>query len=338
GKTTTTTIMTHILKVAGINCFAFMGGISNNYHSNLLLGNANKESWFIVEADEFDRSFLHLKPFYSIITSCDADHLDIYGNKNEVKEGFSLFAKNNNKEGKLIVNKNVDNDLSLPSNKEVYSLNLSTDYVVENVHFKNFKAQFDFIGPDFSIHAIEFGVSGWHNVENAMAAIAVAKKIGISDENIKDALRSFKGVKRRFDVRINSGKTVFIDDYAHHPEELRAIISSVRKEIPNRKICGVFQPHLYSRTRDFAKEFAQSLEMLDEILLLDIYPAREEPIEGINSNLLINLMNSARNAKVVTKDELLNLVRKESFEVILTMGAGDIDRLIEPIEEILRNK
>lgn len=338
GKTTTTTMVTHLLKNAGINCFSFMGGISKNYNTNLLLGDPSQENTFIVvEADEYDRSFLTLSPYYSIITSCDADHLDIYGSHQYVKESYELFAQKINKNGLLIVNKNVDNDLSLPSNKLIYSLNLNTNYVAENVRFKENEAHFDLVSPVENIKDLTLGITGAHNIENSIAAIAVAQQIGIKGAHIKEALRSFSGVKRRFDFRVKTNKVVYIDDYAHHPEELKATISSVRKIYPNKKISGIFQPHLYSRTRDFADEFATSLDLLDEIFLLEIYPARELPIEGVNSNMLLNKLKKEKK-KVIGKEDLLKHIKENEFEVLLTMGAGDIDSLITPIETILKER
>lgn len=338
GKTTTTTMVTHLLKNAGVNCFSFMGGISKNYNNNLLLGHPNQENTYVVvEADEYDRSFLTLNPYFSIITSCDADHLDIYGSHHYVKESYELFAQKINKNGLLVVNKNVDNDLSLPSNKVIYSLNLNTNYVAENVRFKENEAHFDLVSPVENIKDLTLGITGAHNVENSIAAIAVAQQVGIKGAEIKEALRSFSGVKRRFDFRVKTNKVVYIDDYAHHPEELKATISSVRKIYPNKKITGVFQPHLYSRTRDFASEFANSLDLLDEIFLLEIYPARELPIEGITSTMLLNKLTKT-NKKVISKENLLKHIKENEFEVLLTMGAGDIDTLITPIETILKEK
>ncbi len=335
GKTTTTTLVTHILVNSGINCTAFMGGISANYNSNLILNkNKDKDSFVVVEADEYDRSFLHLKPLYAIITSCDADHLDIYGKESEVKKSYELFAQKIAEQGKIIVNKNVDNDLSLPSNKLIYSLNLEADYVAENVVFKENEAHFNLKSPIENLSGLILGVSGAHNVENATAAIAMAQQLGIKGSQIRDALRSFKGVKRRFDYRVKSEHVVYIDDYAHHPKELKATIQSVRKIYPNKKITGIFQPHLYSRTRDFADEFAKSLDLLDEVILLEIYPARELPIEGVNAEMLLNKMN-LKEKMLLSKTELLNHLIKNKKEVLITMGAGDIDQLVEPIQELL---
>ncbi len=336
GKTTTTTMMSHLLRNNDVNCFAFMGGISKNYDTNLLLGDPSKvETYVVVEADEYDRSFLTLHPYLSVITSCDADHLDIYKNHQFVKEGYELFAKLIQKEGKLIVNKNVDNELSLPSNKLVYSLNLNTDYVAENVRFIDNEAHFNVKSPVENLTDVCLGITGMHNVENSLAAIAIAQQVGLKADQIKKALRSFSGVKRRFDYRFRSGKTIYIDDYAHHPEELKATISSAKRIYPDKKITGIFQPHLFSRTRDFADEFAKSLSLLDEVVLLDIYPARELPIEGVTSKMLLDKV-TIKEKMLLSKQEVLEHIRKHDHQVIITMGAGDIDGLVKPIEDTLK--
>lgn len=338
GKTTTTTLVTHLLKSAGINCFSFMGGISKNYNTNLLLGEiTDKETYIVVEADEYDRSFLTLHPQIAVITSVDADHLDIYGDAEHVKEGYSLFAGQVKEGGTLIVKKNVDNDLSLTNKRLIYSLNLDTEYCARSITIENAQFFYDIQSPVESITRVMLGLPGTHNVENSIAAVAVAQQLGVKGDVIKEALRSFSGVKRRFDYRVKSDKVIYIDDYAHHPEELKATIGSVKKLYPEKKITGIFQPHLFTRTRDFADDFAKSLDMLDECILLDIYPAREKPIEGITSQMLIGKMNS-KDKKVLSKEQTLELLKNKTPEVLLTMGAGDIDGLIIPIEKILSQK
>lgn len=337
GKTTTTTLVTHILKSAGINCFSFMGGISNNYKTNLLLGDVNdKDAYVVVEADEYDRSFLTLHPHIAVITSVDADHLDIYGDAGHVKEGYTLFAKQIKKDGVLIVKKNVDNDLSLTDKRQIYSLNLDTEYCAQSITVENAQFVYDIKSPVESISAVTLGIPGLHNVENSIAAVAIAQQLGVKGEVIKTALRSFSGVKRRFDYRVKTQKVIYIDDYAHHPEELRATIDSVKKLYPGKKITGIFQPHLYSRTRDFGDAFAQSLDMLDECILLEIYPAREKPISGITSQWLLDKMKIT-DKKLLTKEEVLEEIKNTTKEVIVTMGAGDIDVLIEPLEKLLKD-
>jgi len=336
GKTTTTTLVTHLLKSAGFNCFSFMGGISKNYNTNLLLGDVNdKNTYMVVEADEYDRSFLTLHPQIAVITSVDADHLDIYGDVNHVKDGYTLFSKQVTENGILIVKKNVDNDLKLTAKRLIYSLNLDTEYCAQSITIENAQFFYDIKSPLENINAVTLGLPGLHNVENSIAAVAIAQQLGIKGDVIKNALRSFSGVKRRFDYRVKTDAIVYIDDYAHHPEELKATIGSVKKLYPTKKITGIFQPHLYSRTRDFADAFAESLDMLDECILLEIYPAREKPIEGVTSQMLIDKMKS-KNKKVLSKNETLEFLKINTPQVLLTMGAGDIDGLIEPIEKILK--
>jgi len=336
GKTTTTTLVTHILKSAGINCFAFMGGISKNYNTNLLLGDVtDKETYFVVEADEYDRSFLTLHPQIALITSADPDHLDIYGDAGHVVESYLLFSKQVKENGTLIVKKNVDNDLSLTDKRIIYSLNLDTEYCAQSIRIENAQFIYDIKSPVETISNVTLGLPGLHNVENSIAAVAIAQQLGIKGNVISEALRSFTGVKRRFDYRVKSEKIIYIDDYAHHPEELKATIGSAKKLYPGKKITGIFQPHLFSRTRDFADAFAESLDMLDECILLDIYPAREKPMEGITSQWLLNKMSS-KNKKLLSKSEVLEEIKRSPKEVIITMGAGDIDSLVEPIEKILK--
>jgi UDP-N-acetylmuramate--alanine ligase len=335
GKTTTTTLVSHILKCAGINCFAFMGGISKNYNTNLLLGDINSaETYVVVEADEYDRSFLTLEPYIALITSVDADHLDIYGSAQEVKESYFLFSKRLKENGILIVKKNVDNELRLTHKRLIYSLNLDTEYCAQSIEVENSQFIYNIISPVECLNRVSLGLPGLHNVENSIAAVTIAQQLGIQGQVIKEALRSFEGVKRRFEYRVKNEKVIYIDDYAHHPEELLATITSVKRLFPGKKITGIFQPHLFSRTRDFADEFARSLSLLDECILLEIYPAREKPIEGINSTWLLNKVNIV-DKKLLNKMELLEDIKQNKREIILTMGAGDIDSVVEPIEKIL---
>jgi UDP-N-acetylmuramate--alanine ligase len=336
GKTTTTTMVTHILKTAGINCFAFLGGISQNYNTNLLLGDANdKDAYVVVEADEYDRSFLTLHPYITVITSVDADHLDIYGDKDAMHQTYTQFAGQVQKDGFLIVKKNVDNDLSLKVKRLIYSLNLDTEYSADSIHIADGEFCYNIISPIESVSHVAIGLPGLHNVENSIAAIAVAQQLGIKGDVINKALRSFKGVKRRFDYRVKSKSVVYIDDYAHHPEELRAAITAAKQLYPEKQVTGIFQPHLFSRTRDFADGFAESLDLLDVCVLLDIYPAREKPIEGINSQMLLDKMKSA-NKFLVKKENVIEFLKTHPPQVVMTLGAGDIDSLIEPIEKMLK--
>lgn len=338
GKTTTTTLVTHILKTAGINCFAFLGGISQNYKTNLLLGDAqDKDAFVVVEADEYDRSFLTLSPYITVITSVDADHLDIYGTADEMLDTYTQFAGLVKEEGFLIVKKTVDNDLTLNRKRLIYSLNLGTEYCADNIHIRDGEFRYDIISPVEPISHVAIGLPGFHNVENSIAATAVAQQLGIKGEVINTALRSFKGVKRRFDYHVKTSSLVYIDDYAHHPEELKAAIGSAKQLYPDKKVTGIFQPHLFSRTRDFADGFAESLDLLDECILLEIYPAREKPIEGIHSQMLLDKMK-LKNKFLVQKEQVIDFLRTHPLEVLMTLGAGDIDGLIEPVEALLKER
>lgn len=338
GKTTTTTLVTHILKTAGINCFAFLGGISQNYKTNLLLGDAqDKDAFVVVEADEYDRSFLTLSPYITVITSVDADHLDIYGTADEMLGTYTQFADLVKEEGFLIVKKTVDNDLTLNRKRLIYSLNLGTEYCADNIHIRHGEFCYDIVSPVEPISHVAIGLPGLHNVENSIAATAVAQQLGIKGEVINTALRSFKGVKRRFDYHVKTNSLVYIDDYAHHPEELKAAIGSAKQLYPDKKVTGIFQPHLFSRTRDFADGFAESLDLLDECILLEIYPAREKPIEGINSQMLLDKMK-LKNKYLVPKEQVIDFLRTHPLDVLMTLGAGDIDGLIEPIEVLLKER
>lgn len=338
GKTTTTTLVTHLLKTAGVNCYSFMGGISKNYNTNLLLGDSNDpNAYVVVEADEYDRSFLTLQPHIAVITSVDADHLDIYGDKNSVHESYFLFSKQVKKDGTLIVKKNVDNELKLTDKRLIYSLNLDTGYCAEAIRIEDGAFHYNIKSPVEPVTGVVIGLPGLHNVENSIAAVAVAQQLGIKAETVKTALRSFQGVKRRFDYRVKTKELVYIDDYAHHPEELKAAIGAAKQLYPEKKVTGIFQPHLFSRTRDFADGFAESLDMLDECILLDIYPAREKPIDGVNSQMLLDKMKS-ENKWLVKKEDVIAFLQNRKLEVLMTMGAGDIDTLVEPIEKLLKQK
>ena len=336
GKTTTSTLLSHLLVEAlgGVN--AFLGGIAKNYSTNLLL---SKNDVLVAEADEFDRSFLQLFPNAAVITSTDADHLDIYGSHEAVLRSFADFINQIKPGGALVLKQGVEVPLE---NKEIavyrYSIDKGGDYHAENiVRNSNGTYTFDIVTPKTRIEACTLGVPGWINVENAIAAVALALTVTDDTEALKRALASFGGVKRRFDFYINTPTLTFLDDYAHHPEELRASISSVKAMFPNRKVCGIFQPHLYTRTRDFAEGFAQSLSLLDEVILLDIYPARELPIEGVTSQIIFEKITTP-NKVLITKSELLDVLSKRDIDVLMTVGAGDIDKLVEPIADMLKNR
>jgi len=333
GKTTVSTMLAHILYSSPVGCTAFLGGIAKNYNSNLLLN--HESQCMVAEADEFDRSFLRLHPKLAIITSSDADHLDIYQNHENLLTSFAEFAANIDDDGYLLIKSGVL--LPLTGNKKIrkftYSLNQGSDFHVKDMILRDGKYQFNLQTPDSIVEGFNPVLPGLFNVENAVAAASAAYLYGIDQKVIVDAVNSFKGVKRRFDHRIERNDFLYIDDYAHHPEELRACISSVRKLYPERKITGIFQPHLYTRTRDFAQDFAVSLSLLDSLILLDIYPAREKPIEGVTSQMLLDL-TPIKKKLLLSKEETLTYLKEHKPDILLTLGAGDIDNLVPKIEEI----
>ena len=313
----------HILKEAGVNATSFLGGISENYNSNLILGGSEVS---VVEADEFDRSFLKLSPNIACITSMDADHLDIYGEAAELEKSFKDFG--NKVSDKLIVRK------GLPIEALTFGIEENADYDAANINIENGVYIFDVKTPTEFIKEVKINLPGKHNVLNAVAALAMANSYGISLPVIAEALLSFKGIKRRFSYKIKTDKLVLIDDYAHHPTEITAVANSVREMYPNKKIVGVFQPHLFSRTRDFVDDFAKSLSLFDDLILLDIYPARELPIEGITSNWLLSKV-SIENKQISTKENLFENISKSKAQVIVMIGAGDIGELVNEIKNKL---
>lgn len=330
GKTTVSTITAHIFKNSVLDCSAFLGGISRNYQSNLLISETSP--WVVLEADEFDRSFLQLHPQIALVTSMDADHLDIYGDKFELERSFREYVSQVKKGGYLVHKLGLE----LPAEgiqKFAYSVSEKTDFYADNIKLIEGFYQFDLVHPEGVIREIQFSYPGKINLENAVAASSVALIAGVSESELKGALSSFKGVRRRFDYQIREDNLVFIDDYAHHPKELKESITSVREIYPNRKITGIFQPHLFTRTRDFAEGFATSLSLLDEVILLDIYPARELPIAGVDSKMILD--NISVPAQLCSKEELINVLESKDIEVLLTLGAGDIDKLVEPIRSLL---
>lgn len=338
GKTTITSMITHFLRNSGIDCTSFVGGITINYESNLVL--SEKSDTIVVEADEYDRSFLALHPDIAVVSSVDPDHLDIYNNKAEIENTYRQFVSQIKKGGTLIYNKEQASQLlennSISAHKHSYSL-ADAEWKASNISFYDDHSLFDISGPSFTLNGMKLGIPGKHNVENALAAFIVAKQMGATDEKLRIALSGYKGVKRRFEYHVKTDQLVYIDDYAHHPREIQAFIQSVKNIYPNKKITGIFQPHLFSRTRDFIDQFAESLSLLDELILLEIYPAREEPILGINSTLLLNRVK-LKNKKLCTKEEAVALVSIKEDEVVLTIGAGDIDLLINPIKNALQIK
>ena len=327
GKTTTTAMAAHILNHCHVGTTAFIGGIANNFNSNLLLSD-DKDSTLIVEADEFDRSFLHLHPEVSIINSIDADHLDIYGDRKHLVESFNAFAQLT--ERKVIVKEGLD----ITTDRGIrFGFGEGCDYRADIIRSEKGITEFDIHGEGTT--RIHLPMAGRHNVLNATAAFIAARQIGLDPEAIAEALASFKGVKRRFDIRINNDQHCYIDDYAHHPEEIRSCLTAVKEAYKGKRLTLVFQPHLFSRTRDFMDEFAAVLGMADELILLDIYPARELPIEGITSKTLLDKV-CLHSKRVCQKSELIDLIDKEKPELLVTMGAGDIDRFVEPLENLIK--
>ncbi|HKJ78185.1 MAG TPA: cyanophycin synthetase, partial [Prolixibacteraceae bacterium] len=318
-------------------CGAFLGGISKNFGSNLLLPK-EEEGWIVAEADEFDRSFLHLIPQIALISSMDADHLDIYGDKGKITESFEKFASQVKTGGQIVIKKGLQIDPAI-TKAEIfsYSLLLDADFQSLNLKLKEGFYTFDLKTPEGIIPGCQLNYPGLLNVENSVAAAALAFLAGASSEEIKQGLTGYQGVVRRFDIRYKDGRHIYIDDYAHHPEELRAVISSVKALYQGRKVTGIFQPHLYSRTRDFSAEFAENLDLLDEVVLVPIYPAREEPIPGISSQTIFDQLKS-ENKFLVEKEEVTQLLQSHETDVVMTMGAGDIDGIADGIVELLKNK
>jgi len=335
GKTTTSALISHLLNHSGVHFGAFLGGLSTNLGSNYFNScRPNEKAVTVTEADEFDRSFLTLSPNLAVITSMDPDHLDIYGTGDELKKSFFDFIHKIEPQGKLFLR----HGLSHPTIDEIsvftYGINQG-DYKASKVRVENGWFLFDFETAGIHWPNLKLGIPGNHNIENALAAIAVALEMNLNREQITDGLKTFKGVKRRFEFICREPDFVYIDDYAHHPAELEAFIKSVKMLYPDKKITGVFQPHLYSRTKDFAPGFAESLSLLDEAILLDIYPARELPMEGVTSDIIFDKITCKKKHKA-TKENVLELLKKLDPEVLLTMGAGDIDTLVIPINKLLR--
>lgn len=334
GKTTTSTLIAHLLRSAGISCTSFLGGISKNYQTNLLIGNEeNGRHVMVVEADEFDRSFLTLFPDIAVITSIDPDHLDIYGSEEEMRKTYRQFASQVKKDGLLIHRRDIPVK-DIKAAHRTYSLNGPADIFASGIVIRDHQYHFNWTDGHHLFKDLTTQMPGEHNVENAIAAVAVGVAMGLDESAVRKGLASYTGVKRRFDYCVRTDHRVYIDDYAHHPEELRAAIQSARDLYPGRRITGIFQPHLYTRTRDFVEGFARSLSMLDELLLLDIYPARELPIEGITSKIIFDKVTIA-DKKLVSREMVLDELKKRPPEILLTLGAGDIDQLVAPLTNYL---
>lgn len=346
GKTTTSSMIAHLLKHAGRDITAFLGGIATNYESNYI-ANQNKDgkSIAVVEADEFDRSFLTLHPDVAVVTSADADHLDIYGDKRHLEDSFKAFINQVKARGKLFINEKIAKDLvsddfdqpfeGQARSAYTYGINRG-QFFASNITTSSGFFEFDYCDEQCNINNLVLGVPGFHNVENATVAIAVALDLGLSSEEIRAGIESYRGVKRRFEYIIKSEQIIFVDDYAHHPTEIESFLKSLKAMYPEKKVTAIFQPHLFTRTRDFVDGFAESLDIADEVILLDIYPAREEPIEGVTSQIIFDKMKTEK--VLINKEMLLKHLETEEYEVIATIGAGDIDKLVEPIKEYLNEK
>jgi len=334
GKTTVTSITAHVINKGDGDCLALLGGISKNYNSNVILNKS--ASRLIVEADEYDRSFLRLFPQIGVITSIDPDHLDIYNNDKTLIRAFEQFASQIKAGGKLIIKKPVADKIKVPATIEkiTYAVDEPADYYATGIYKKQGNFIFDIVTPEITIEKVHVGVPVWINIENAVAATAAALSSGIDPNKIKNSLASFSGIIRRFDTRYLNESRVYIDDYAHHPEEIKALVKSIRELYPDKHITGIFQPHLYSRTNDFADEFASALSALDRVWLLDIYPAREEPIPGVTSEIILDKL-TCNSKMMVNKANVMDQIKLKEPEVLLTIGAGDIDTLVKPITKLM---
>ncbi|MDR0892956.1 MAG: UDP-N-acetylmuramate--L-alanine ligase [Mediterranea sp.] len=337
GKTTTSTMAAHLLHQSHVGCTAFLGGISQNYHTNLLL---SKDSpYTVIEADEFDRSFHQLLPYMSVITATDPDHLDIYGTREAYLESFDHYTSLIRPGGALIVRKGIALQPRLQPGVRLYTYSRDEgDFHAENIRIGGGEIVVNFVAPDTRINDIRLGVPVSINIENGVAAMALAHLNGATDEEIRQGMASFRGVERRFDFKIKNDRMVFLSDYAHHPAEIRQSVLSIRELYADKKITAVFQPHLYSRTHDFYREFADSLSLLDEVILLDIYPARETPIPGVTSRLIYDQLRPGIQKSMCQKEELLNILRGKDIEVLITLGAGDIEDYVPAIQQLLEEK
>ncbi len=337
GKTTTSTMCAHIMHQSKNDCNAFLGGISKNYSTNYIL--SEKSDYVVIEADEFDRSFHQLRPWMSVITSTDPDHLDIYGTKEAYLESFRHYTTLIKPGGALIIHKGLEMKADVNSDVRVYEYALDEgDFHAGNIKIGNGKITFDFISPIENVTDIELGHPIPINIENGVAAMAMAQLCGCTADELRNGMKTYRGVDRRFDFRINNENIVFLSDYAHHPKEIYQSAKSIRELYKDKKITAIFQPHLYTRTRDFYKDFADSLSLLDKVVLCDIYPAREEPIPGVSSQLILDNLKPGVEKKLIKKEEILDFVNAGDFEVLLILGAGDLDNYVPQIAEILLNK
>ena len=337
GKTTTSTMTAHLLHQSHVGCNAFLGGISKNYKTNLLLSETSE--YVVIEADEFDRSFHWLTPFATVVTAVDSDHLDIYGTREAYLESFNKYTSLIIPDGYLIVKKGIELSPRVKEGVKVFTYGIGEgDFRAENIRIGNGEIIFDYTSPLGNINDIQLGVPVYVNIENGVAAMVLAQIAGVTDEEIKKAMPTFGGVDRRFDFKIKEENLVFLSDYAHHPAEIKQSISSIKALYPGKKVTVVFQPHLYTRTRDFYKEFAASLSLADEVILLDIYPARELPIDGVTSQLIFDCLENKASAIMCKKEDLTDIIAKREIEVLITLGAGDIDNMVPQIYNILKNR
>lgn len=336
GKTTTSTMAAHIMHQSSKDCNAFLGGISKNYGTNYILSDSE---YVVIEADEFDRSFHWLSPYMTVITSTDADHLDIYGTEEAYLESFRHYTSLIQEGGALILHTGLKMQPNVKPGVTTYTYSRDEgDFHAENIKIENGEITFDFVSPVGNIEGISLGQPIPINIDNGIAAMALAQLNGCSDDEIRNAMATFGGVDRRFDFKIKNDKIVFLSDYAHHPKEILQSAKSLKEVYKDRKVTALFQPHLYTRTRDFYKEFAESLSLFDEVILLDIYPAREKPIEGVTSKLIYDNLRTDMEKMMCHKDEVLDIVRSKEFDVAVVLGAGDLDNMVPEITEILNNK
>ncbi len=337
GKTTTSTMCAHIMHQSHLDCNAFLGGISKNYATNYILSNTS--DFVVIEADEFDRSFHWLRPWMSVITSTDPDHLDIYGTKEAYLESFRHYTTLIQKGGALIIHRNLEMKPEVQKGVKIYDYSQDEgDFHAENIVIENGEITFDFISPIENVKNIRLGQPVPINIENSVAAMAMAQLNGCTAEELKFSMKTYHGVDRRFDFKINTDKLVFLSDYAHHPKEIYQSAKSIRELYKNRKITAIFQPHLFTRTRDFYKDFADALSQLDEVILCDIYPAREKPIPGVTSKLIYDNLKDGVEKSMIHKEDVLSLVKQRDFDVLVVLGAGDLDNYVPQITKILESK
>ncbi|MBR1394966.1 MAG: UDP-N-acetylmuramate--L-alanine ligase [Prevotella sp.] len=336
GKTTTSTMCAHIMHQSSLDCNAFLGGISKNYGTNYILSDSD---YVVIEADEFDRSFHWLRPWMTVITSTDPDHLDIYGTKEAYLESFRHYTTLIQPGGALIIHRGLEMQEDLPEGVHRYDYALSEgDFHAENIRIENGGITFDFVSPIESVHNVELGQPVPINIENGIAAMAMAQLNGCTPEDLRNGMRTYEGVDRRFDFKIKSDRLVFLSDYAHHPKEIYQSARSIRELYKDRHITAIFQPHLYTRTRDFYRDFADALSQLDEVVLTEIYPAREQPIEGVTSQLIYDNLKPGVDKKMINKADALDFVRDNTFDVLIVLGAGDLDNQVPQMTEILKQK